>query len=273
MNKPRVSICIPVYNAEDFIGAAISSVLGQTYHDYELIVLNNCSTDRTMAVVDGFNDPRIRVIQQQTNIGALGNFNRALAEARGDYVKVLCADDLIYNRCLELQVAVFDRAENSNIAIVTGSSTVIDIRGRRKINRSFPGHSGVWQGSKAVTRTIRSGRNIIGEPSVTLIRASVSKEVGEFDGSLPYVLDLDYWCRMLEHGDLYVLRDVVSAFRISDTSWSSQLIGKQAAMYSEFIERVRKRGKHGLTAQDCYMGKMLSSLNSILRKIVYRFMA
>ena len=271
MTVPKVSVCIPAYNAADYIGEAISSVLRQTFENFELIVLDDCSTDDTAAVIAKFSDPRLRFIQQDVNLGAKGNWNSALSEARGEYIKILCSDDFIADRCLEWQTAVLDDPDNENVVLVTGDSNVIDADGTKKFVRRFPGRRGRWTGAQAVRLTVRLGRNIIGEPSLVLFRASAAKAAGEFDGTLPYVIDLDYWCRLLAIGNMYALPEVVSSFRISRGAWSFRLADEQTTMFNSFVETVR-HGDYGVREIDWLIGRQLCALNTLCRKIFYKYM-
>ena len=84
---PLVSVCIPVYNGEKYIGETIESVLKQTFKDFELVVCNNCSTDHTLDVVSKYQDPRIRVVTNEQNVGMVGNWNVCLKEARAKNIK------------------------------------------------------------------------------------------------------------------------------------------------------------------------------------------
>lgn len=95
MTSPTVSVAIPVYNGERFLGEAIESVLEQSFTDFELLVLDNCSTDATREIAERLarQDDRVRFLLNETNIGAAGNFNRAFEEARGTYFAWLASDD------------------------------------------------------------------------------------------------------------------------------------------------------------------------------------
>ena len=90
---PPVSVCIPTYNYGRFLGRAIESVLGQAFGDFELLVVDNASTDGTDELVAGYDDPRLSYLRNERNLGLFGNFERCLELARSDLVKILCADD------------------------------------------------------------------------------------------------------------------------------------------------------------------------------------
>ena len=92
--EPKVTIAIPTYNrADDYLKQTLKSALNQTYENIEIIVSDNCSTDNTEAVVNSFNDSRIRYFRQQENIGANNNFNFCLKQAKGEYFLLLLDDD------------------------------------------------------------------------------------------------------------------------------------------------------------------------------------
>lgn len=105
MNKqPLVSVNMAAYNAGPYIGEAIQSVIGQTYQNWELIIVNDCSTDNTLEEINKFNDPRIRVFHNEQNEGIVYTRNRALHYSQGKYVSVLDADDVYLSAKLQTQV-------------------------------------------------------------------------------------------------------------------------------------------------------------------------
>lgn len=110
MQRPLVSIGIPVYNGEAYIGEAIQSVLNQTFADFELLISDNASTDGTQAICNSFaKDERIRYIRQPANIGAGPNFNALVAPCKGTYFKWLAHDDAIAGDFLERCIATLER--------------------------------------------------------------------------------------------------------------------------------------------------------------------
>ncbi len=157
-NAPSISVCIPAFNNERFIEAAIRSVLGQTRDDFELIIADDLSSDLTREKVRAFSDGRIRLIENDRNLGHEGNWNKVLAEARGRFVKILPGDDLLYPRCLERQMAAFEDPSSEGIALVSCARDVIDEQGRRILKRAFPGREsfGAGPGSRS---PLGSGRN------------------------------------------------------------------------------------------------------------------
>ena len=102
-HKPIFSVVMPAYNAERFVGEAIESVLAQTLTDWELLVVNDCSTDRTMEVCNSFHDPRIRVFSTPQNLNAAGARNLALDHTRGEFIAFLDSDDVAMPNRLHMQ--------------------------------------------------------------------------------------------------------------------------------------------------------------------------
>jgi glycosyltransferase involved in cell wall biosynthesis len=108
---PKVSIALPVYNGDNFVCDAIESILGQSFQDFELIITDNASTDRSGEICMGYaaRDPRIRYVRNNKNIGAAANFNLAFSLARGKYFKWAAHDDVLHRDFLAACVGVLDR--------------------------------------------------------------------------------------------------------------------------------------------------------------------
>ena len=99
LNNPTITVLMPAYNAGNYIGEAIASVLAQTFTDFELLIINDGSTDQTTAIIRQFNDPRIVIINQE-NTGVAAALNTGLQHARAGYIARFDADDVCYpNPC------------------------------------------------------------------------------------------------------------------------------------------------------------------------------
>lgn len=101
---PAISVCIPTYNGAKYIAQTIESILNQTFTDFEIIVSDDGSSDKTLEIVGSFNDPRIVRIDRLSKVGAEANWNNAVANASASLVKLVCQDDLLYPQCLEVEV-------------------------------------------------------------------------------------------------------------------------------------------------------------------------
>ena len=108
-NRPKVSILMPVYNVDIYLAEAINSILQQTVTDFELLIINDGSTDSTREVVLKFTDPRIRFIENEHNIGLANTLNKGIGLAKGEYIARMDGDDISLPHRLEKQVAVLDQ--------------------------------------------------------------------------------------------------------------------------------------------------------------------
>jgi len=268
--RPTVSVCMPVYRSERYIGAAIRSVLEQTFTDWELIVVDDCSPDRTFDIVRSFDDSRMRVSRNARNLGPEGNWNRVLAQATGRYIKLLPGDDTLYPSCLERQVRVLSEQGGEDIALVSCARDVIDRNGRKVLTARVPGHGRIG-GAQLIRRNVRYGTNIIGEPGAVLFRADIARRIGGFDASLGYVIDLDYWLRLLRHGDGYIIPDALCTFRLSGENWSVELGRARRRHFLQFVDKI-SADRGPVTALDRAIGKGMARVNEVLRSLVYRWL-
>ena len=123
----KFSICIPNYNYEAYLGRTIQSVLDQTYSDFEILVSDNCSTDRSLDVVRKFSDSRIKLRVNACNVGFSQNLDKAASLAEGERIIMLSSDDLMRPDALATYRAFYDRlGEGGNRAIISSSWDVID---------------------------------------------------------------------------------------------------------------------------------------------------
>ena len=271
-SAPRVSICIPTYKGERTLGAAIKSVLAQTLTDFELIVIDDQSPDGTRELVAGFADARIRYLRNDTNLGPKGNWDRCLLEARGTYFKLLPHDDVLHPVCLQRQVEVLEADQEQGLALVFSAREVLGPGGQLLTRRGYPGgQEGRIRARDVIGACVRRGTNLLGEPGAVLMRKSLADRVGLFDATFPYVIDLDYWFRLLRHGDAYYCADVLAGFRVSGTQWSVAIGSRQSQDFRRFIARVKAQGALSATALDQSFGFFTPALNNVARLLFYRF--
>ncbi|RYF88859.1 MAG: glycosyltransferase family 2 protein, partial [Chitinophagaceae bacterium] len=115
---PKVSVLVPTYNYAHYLPETLRSALEQTFTDFELVVVDNCSTDNTAELMATYkDDPRVIYHRNDANIGIVGNFNRCLELARGEYIKFLCADDKFAPGMLETYVRIMD--EMPGVSLIT----------------------------------------------------------------------------------------------------------------------------------------------------------
>lgn len=129
----KVSVCMPVYNGENYIAESIQSVLDQTYQNFELIISDNCSTDKTSEIVKSFDDSRIKYLRNSENIGLVANFNQVIGLAIGKYICIWAHDDVMFPDNLSSKVAILDKHENvgfihSDVQLIDGNSNILPKR-------------------------------------------------------------------------------------------------------------------------------------------------
>lgn len=197
MNMPKVSVVIPAYNHERYVGAAVRSVLDQSFRDLELIVVDDGSTDRTGAVVQAISDPRLRYVRQ-ANQDAFNAINNGLCEARGAFLAILNSDDLYLPARLERLVS---ESEKTGAQFLFTDVTPVDAGGNdiprgahywhiwHERNRAFYKECG-----DLYTAFLR-GNFMVGTSNVFMTRA-VYEKVGGF-ASLRYLHDYDFIFRVL----------------------------------------------------------------------------
>ncbi|MFM1793979.1 MAG: hypothetical protein RL642_364 [Bacteroidota bacterium] len=236
-NNPKVSVCIPAFNAEEYIRDALDSVFLQTYQDFEIIVVDNCSTDHTEAIVKELLplSEKITFYKNDHNIGMAENFNKCLEYARGEYIKYLCTDDLLLPTCLEQMVAGLDAYPEVNLAC--GGRLSINGYGNSFGLHRYSSQTQIVQGHKAITRCLFGG-NFIGEPSAVLFRKS--ELLGLFRPELPQLMDMDVWFRLLENGHLLSIKMPLCSIRFHEDQMtienikSGKLIEDNIRIFNEF---------------------------------------
>lgn len=271
MSRPKVSVLIPVYNGARFLNAAIDSVLQQHYVDFELVICDNASVDETAAIVKAYTDARIRYHCNAQNIGLIPNWNMACSLARGTYIKLLPADDILYPNALQAQVAVLEADTEQSIAMVASARHIINDEGKVVLTRRLSRSKISMSGTVAVNRVIQSGGNGLGEGGAVLFRASLMQKAGPFNSAIFYVLDLDQWFKFLQFGCVVYLPEVLSAFRVSSDSSSVRIAGQQRSDYIQFIKHVYKHRAYGLKPYNYYIGMLKTLIFTELKKLMYRF--
>jgi glycosyltransferase involved in cell wall biosynthesis len=208
---PPVSVVMPVYNSEPYIAGAVESILAQTFGDYEFIILDDGSTDRSLAVIQEIarRDSRIRVISRP-NTGQTRAMNELISEARGEFVVRMDSDDYSFPDRIEQQLA-FLRA-HPDVVAVGGEVIWMDRDG--DLIRSFcVGHT-----HEQIDAAQLSGvASAVAQPA-SMIRRQVLLDIGGYRNELEPAEDFDVFLRLAEHGKLANLDRVVLRYRIHPDS-------------------------------------------------------
>jgi glycosyltransferase involved in cell wall biosynthesis len=240
VNRPLVSVIVPAYAAERFIGEAIESVLAQTYAPLELIVVDDGSADRTAEVAAGY--PRATLLRQP-NAGPAAARNRGLEAARGELISFLDADDMMVPDKLDVQVRHL--AENPAVDVVIGAQELLVEPGAE---RPF------WvEGSEAADVVPTRPADIPGEPNTyamsMLVRREVFDEVGEFDGAVEPAEDIDWALRAVEEEvEIAWLPRVMIRRRVHPDSLTQDAAAARAGLFKAFKARIERHRARAASA-------------------------
>ena len=211
---PKVSILIPTFNYAHYLEDSIPSALNQTYTDFELIILDNASTDNTKEVVAKYlSDPRVSYYRNETNIGVVGNFNLCLELANCEYIKFLCADDKFEPTIVEKYVAVMDA--NPGVSLVTCDKQAFGSKSHETITPLTHRQSGTF----AVLQMVENNYCWIGEPTSVMFRKR-DLTIGKFSNDFKQYVDWDFWNRLLSVGDCYIIPEKLVQVRFHMASIS-----------------------------------------------------
>lgn len=229
-STPRVSVLLPIYNGAAFVGGAVESVLAQTFDDFELLVLDDCSPDESATIAAGFRDPRLRVLQNERNLGQVATLNRGLREARGEYVARIDQDDVSLPARFTRQVELLD-AEPS-VAVVGTWSDIVDDEGARMEELRTR-----LDGVVDAIFLILVSRLPIMHPSVMFRRGAVL-EAGGYDEAVRYCEDMDLWRRLALAGHgLRVVPEPLLHYRVHGGQQSQNHWDEQQANNAASLER------------------------------------
>lgn len=194
IKPPLISVIMPAYNAQTYIGASITGVLAQTYPNYELVIVDDGSTDRTAKIIEAYGDcdGKLRYIRQE-NAGSSAARNRGMREARGELIALCDSDDVYSPRYLEAMLDTYRKAGGGRRLVMTNAMLYTDTgvsHGRELIGRAFPPH--------ARQRAAILQQNFV--PYLTLFPRAMAEELDGFDEDVIYDEDWDFYLRAIIAG-------------------------------------------------------------------------
>jgi glycosyltransferase involved in cell wall biosynthesis len=230
---PSVSVVMPVYQADAFLAAAIESLLAQSYPDFELIAVDDGSTDGSSRILEEYAKRDLRlIVHRRRHDGVIRARNAGLALARAPLIACMDADDISLPDRLAAQVSAL--ASRPEVSCIGGGFEVIDECGRL-LNRVLP----PCEHAEIVAMALSGRSPICG--SNAMFRRSEVQAIGGYHESADFVEDLDLWLRLAETGRLANLGAVISRVRFHDASQSASEQERQLDAIREVVNRARAR--------------------------------
>ena len=211
--SPQVSVLVPVFNGARFLRESLDSILDQTYSNFEIIVLDDASTDETPEIIRSYGD-RVRCIRQPTNRGIYENVNAGIREARGSLIATYHADDIYHPEIVEREVGAFERFPSAGAVFC--SDIFVDETGREYGRLTLPQEvrGGQPLSFPTVFNALLSHKNSFLRCPSAMVRADVHARVGLYRQELfRNTSDLDMWIRIAQESPIVILEEHLYRYR------------------------------------------------------------
>jgi hypothetical protein len=265
--SPRVSVVVPAYNVAPFIEQCLSSVLTQSFSDLELIVVDDGSSDSTLAVVEAVDDPRVQTVRKE-NGGCASARNAGAAQARGEFLAFLDGDDYWLPNMLSTGVALLQ--EHPEVDVLFFLSRAVDESGRN-LGLLRPSSRRSYSFEDLIVE------NPVGNGSASIVRRRALEQAGTFDESLAASSDCDMWLRIavLRPGNFACLPEILVCYRRRDGqttgNWPrmtlayEQVLQKARVADPEAVRRLEPRSRCHWHRYHAYIAYESGELGTALR--------
>jgi glycosyltransferase involved in cell wall biosynthesis len=276
-----ISICIPVYNGEEYLRECLNSALAQTYPGIEIIIVDDGSTDDSAVILKKYSekDSRIKIFRNTVNMGLVQNWNRCIGLASGEWIKFLFQDDIMEENCIERFVDYISTTGEKIPVLVSKRKYFSDKPLSERENAYYKSRSaaldklstakGIISPAAISNAGIKNlALNFIGEPTVLMFRKSVTEELGFFNDALDQICDLEFVLRIAcMHGLAYIPYEL-TRFRIHENSTTRRNLGNKYYKLA-YLEPVRLA--HMLLFDDQYkrFRGQLTSFNLFKLKVYF----
>ena len=216
-NVPRVSVLMPVYNTERYLSDAVDSILTQTFTDYEFIIVDDGSTDSTWEILTRYDDPCIRLVRNENNIGLIGSLNRGLELARGEYIARMDADDISLPERLATQVQYLD--SHPEVGVLGSDFQIIDEEGNPRGIKKHPREHGLVKWKLYFNSPFGH--------STVMMRRQLVCQVDAYQPDMRHAEDYDLWRRLsyitrFANLPVVLLKYRMHKTRVSELHWHEQ---------------------------------------------------
>ena len=231
----KISVITPAYNVEKYIGSAIDSIFTQTFQEFEFIIIDDCSTDRTWDIICEYaaKDSRIKAIKNEKNLGIAGNRNKGVRLAQGEYIVWQDADDISMPMRIEKQLRYME--SHPAVGIVGGFLHFFDNNGEKDFRKYDAEDSNL---RRKIFRC-----SPVAQPAA-MIRKKCLDDVGEYDLKYPPAEDLDISFRIGERYQFANLQEVVVKYREHPNSATFTRLKKIELSTLEIRKKYAERGKY-----------------------------
>ena len=217
LNKPKISVIMSVYNGEKYLREAIESILNQTFIDFEFLIVNDGSTDGSLEIIQSYQDERIRVINNEQNIGLTKSLNKAIKQARGEYIARQDADDISLPNRFEEQIKYFEK--HPEVALLGTSVYKIDEQGKVVGRVIVP--------AKPSGNLLKGNQFSHGS---TMFKREVVDRLGGYNELFRYCQDYELWARIAKYYEVRNLPQVLYKLRFHGENIRS-LKRNESALY------------------------------------------
>ncbi|MBA7489541.1 hypothetical protein ES702_00075 [subsurface metagenome] len=251
-NNPKITVVMPVYNGEKYLKEAIESILNQTFTDFEFIIINDGSTDSSFEIIQNYEDERIKIINNEKNIGLTKSLNKALKVARSEYIARQDADDVSLPNRFERQTRYFEKYPE--LALVGTSIYEIDENGNtigKNIALTNPGIKNLLRGNKFTHGSV-------------MFKKKVIDRLGGYNESLKYAQDYELWLRIAKHYEVRNLPDTLYQLRSHSKKIGVSTSERELALYWVLAQKLAKDdiNQEALKAiKDKHIESLYSDLN------------
>lgn len=213
-NEPLISVVMPAYNAQKYISSAIESILNQTFKDFELIIVNDCSIDNTLKIIKSFRrkDQRIKIINNGMRLNIAATLNKGISQAKSNIIARMDADDISLPERLELQYKLINSSKN--ISVIGANIIIIDANGNEIAIRAYPNSSEKLK--KCLFRYSSFAHPVV------CFRKDIFDSVGGYDPKYSPTEDLDLWFRMGSKHKFGSVNKPLLKYRLYKNSSSNQ---------------------------------------------------
>ena len=221
--NPKVTVLMPIYNGETYLKKAIDSILSQTFQEFEFLIINDGSADKSIEVIKSYSDPRIRLIENEINLGLIATLNKGIDLARGKYIARMDQDDISLPERFARQIAFMDA--HPEVGVCGTWAKIIDDTGRIVSSRRTPkgkaAHRLCWRPTPFI------------HPSC-MLRSALLKEY-HYRSGFPHAEDYDLWLRLCQKTQFANIGEYLFLYRIHDTNtYKTRRMEQLASAFAAF---------------------------------------